>query len=429
MLDSLDEFSLLSILEEVAIYVDLATIAAASPRLNQLIWDHNFISKFNIKNAHLRIEIEGRGQVPEALYTPVDELSVQELCGGHDNILATLKAFCPAFGQLELALNYMLPHDSDYAVTVVDYVNRYCTAVPQKLIIKWPENPVHEFTAPNVSSVRIEAPEKLTEFSIATYFPQVQELSIRNHDYFTTTEHLPHLKFLELSDENCGHFNFRAFAEKNPQITSVKLDLCEGLDILHEVNELLPNLVSLSYKPKVDIERVMPPRNGESVQLVRFRNVRDYTIDFGWFFRDSQRSDDYFGNFSSIRFEQLEDIKYIAGPDFDIYSQMNFVGQYKEVVSLDFSSFWMSYDEVSYLVNLLPNLRNISIRLKDQPTNHNIFFRLMEETRLDVIRIWMRSQLAEELHGLTLPGQWTSHKEVLRSSYTRTMFYKRNKMS
>lgn len=298
--ESLDDYSLLSILDHISGFGDLATVASLSPRAHQLIRHYNLMSHYNISNATLLIEIKGMERTQGLKYRPVGKWNFEMLCSSHDQLLATLKVFCPMFGQLDIKLLYIQPHDN-FTLTVVDHINRYCSTVPQQFTLTATRHRVQQFTAPHVHSVEIISPELLTNFSIAEHFPNVQELYIHNHDYFSTTEHLPHLRHLDVADDFCGHFNVRAFAEKNPQITSVKLDLCEGLDILQEVNEVFPRLVSLYYRLKRDTVGVMPLRGEHEKSgrpVVHFRRVKSFTIDledFFYFFRG--RDDSYFADY------------------------------------------------------------------------------------------------------------------------------------
>lgn len=403
--DTLDEYSFLGILERVDSFGDLATIASLSPRARQLILHYNLIPEHVMKNATLYLHILGANRVGSLLYRAAGAASLERFCSERVQIFATLKAFCPLFRQLDIELNYVDPH-GDVSGKLLDYVSRYCSTVPQTFKITEIRNAVQEFTAPNAFSVSIQAPECIANVSIATHFPRVQELYIRVNDYFTSTECLPHLRHLEVDANRCGRFNFRAFAAKNPQITSAKLVLCEGLHILQEVNELLPNLVSLYYKPRKYDE---VPSVDDVVQSVRFRNVKEYTIDLEEYAYSHRwrNNDTCCAKFSPIHFDQLETLKYVSGFSSYRYRQLDLVGQYKGVKSLDYSSYHLCYDEVRYLIDSLPNMSEITFLLNASITENGNFLRLLAETNVNTVHVTIDNELADEFRASTLSERWT----------------------
>lgn len=412
--NKLDDYSLLVILEKLE-YSDLATVASISARSNKLILDYNLLSKFGIKGATLHIEVAGKNQLLEALYRPIGESRTKVLCAGYNRILATLKAFCPAFDQLHLTLNYFHPHEIDSTREIVDHVNRYCATVSQKMMIKYTTASIEEFIMQNTSSIMIHNPEKLTNFSLNKRFPQVERLTILIDKVFVISENLPHLKHFELLDSKCGHFDLKTFGELNPQIDSVKLDLCEELYNLRDVNDIFPDLVSLYYKPirsvTSEVRRALDDSK-ESSQSIRFRNIKRYTIDlFHYYYHDYRQDDDAFhadtfARLSSIQFDQLESLEYITVDRFYSNGQMDFVAQYKQVTRLDYSSYGMSYKEIWRLIDALPNLSEIIITPSEDPMFHDDFLQLMMQTNLDTIRVFIDNAMVDAFLSLNLPGQW-----------------------
>lgn len=434
LFDSLDDYSILGILDWIRSFGDLATVASMSPRAHQMIQRYNLFSNYDIKNATLLIEIEGNNQLEDVQYRSTAVSRNRFLCAGLDHLLATLQVFCPIFGQLDITLNYFRPH-GDFELKIVDYINRYCSTVPQKFTIESTYNPVLEFTAWNASSVKISMPELLQNFSIATHFPRVEELHIRNHDYFTSKEHLPHLKHLEITDRICGHFNIRVFAGSNPHITSAELDLCDDLNYLQEVNILFPKLMALRYRPKKDTRAIMQTRYENDVRSVRFANVKSYTIDLRDYFRFYLgRNDSYyrphFAKFSQIKFDELVTLKYISEDKFYKNGQLDFVGQYDEVKSLDYSSFRVSYDDVWHLVDSLPNLKEITFAPHSNCTDHDDLWRLMKETNLEIIRASIVESLVREFSAIALPAKWTL-EGLDEDNYicSKSMTFSRNRMA
>lgn len=132
----------------------------------------------------------------------------------------------------------------------MDYLNRYCAGVPQKVHIINGKGSIGDFEAQHVTGLTIIHPDKFTAFSIRAQFPRLTELSVRIDGLFAINEHLPHLKHFELLDAACGRFDLPAFAVRNPRNRSVKLDLCAGLGNVELVAEMFPHLESFHYAPK-----------------------------------------------------------------------------------------------------------------------------------------------------------------------------------
>lgn len=410
LFDGLDDYSLLGILDMVGGFGDLVTLASLSPHARELIWSHNLISEYINKNGHLYIEIGGRNVGSlwfNAVGFPTECLTTESY-----QVLATLKAFCPIFSRLFIHIDYVHPL-SDLPSKVMDYVNQYCSTVPQKLTLTRPNmNYYRAFTAGNVSDVHIHWPQNIGVLPIAKHFPRVEKLHIKPVRNVTITDHLPHLKHLDIWEENsCGYFNFRVFAEKNPQITSAKLVLCKGLDILQEVNELLPNLKSLNYIPQADFEHTMPVRErNTTVQLVRFQNVKDYTINLQTYFENHEQHDSvYASNFaelSRIQFDQLERFEYIASRNSYKSTQVQFAAQYKNVTSLTYASHGLRFEQVLYLVNSLPLLKEITFDPLLSQWMQGSLVRLMEENNLDTIHMDISNAIVQEFRTRTWPEQW-----------------------
>lgn len=417
----MDDYSLLGIFELVEEPGDLASVASGRPRVRDLIIHYNLIS--NIRNETFDVLIKAYNRKQDVVFYSFGDSNSKTRCSNSDHVLAILEAFCPEFSQLNIVLNYEYAQ-GDFAVKFIDHVNRYCSTVSQKLSIQSEYRnqmlTVQESTAWNVSSVEIEWPENLANFSIARHFPRVEALAIQVVYNFTTTEHLPHLKHFDYTDYLLDRFNYRAFIEKNPQITSVRLGLGGRLEQLQAINELLPNLVSLYYRPRIGLHLL---HGGETVvRSVRFRNVKTYTIDVKECFSNSRNGnnfpyEEYFANFSSIVFDQLETFQYVS-ERFYGNGQLKFIGQYNQVKSLDISSYPMSFNEVRQLVDSMPNLKDITVRLVRFLTRPDDFLRLMAETNLETIQAHVDSPLARTICANTLREQWSlcefdNYREIL----------------
>lgn len=424
---------------ECLAFPELAAVASLSPRNTELILKY-IIPSIGIENASLVLKISGLDNIPRAIYPRAGEVGdFKHLCKGDDHVLATLKAFCPVFGELHVMLEYYYAPNSELVLNIIDHINRYCSTVPQKVTIRSGENSlIEEFTMPNVTSVDILFRYQPENFWIATHFPQIESLSIEIDDYFTIIENLPHLKHLTVSDETCSHFDLTAFAEVNPQVRSVKIDLCQGLRSLQELNECFPNLVSLYYRPKEETDTRPPLTDQNGVQSVHFSNVKSYTIDLRDYYRNHWHLDSViheinFDRFKAIQFDRLESLEFISVGEFLSITQLDLVLQYKDLKSLDYRYSAVSYEQIWRLVDTMPRLKEIIVKPKGRLTDQEDVLRLMRETNLETIRVFLEEPFLDEFRGLDLPDGWHLDESTVQTVMNTFLFdeftYKRNGLS
>lgn len=428
--DTLDDYSLLDILERLT-SADMVTIASVSRRVSRLIWDYKLIPGLGKENPLVRLSISA--QYTTLLFpTTSTELGWTTSFIEPDHIFAALRAFCQFFGQLDFDLDYYTRRSIDFTRQAVDHVNRHCVTVPQKMTIMQAIDSIGMFTAQHVASVTIHSPEKLGNFSFHEHFPRVQRLSILINKPFGIGERLPHLQHLELLDSSCGHFDVDTFAKWNPHIRSAKLDLCEGLHNVQLVNEAFPELMTFHYKPKWNAGYGVlraPDEEEEAAQSVHFRNVKSYTIDLLDYERQQRDLAAYakaVDQFASITFDGLQSLEYITlMGNRSAVDPVEFIGQYKGVTRLDFSTCEVSYGDVRRLIDALPNLREIKIRPND---DREQYLRLMAETGLETIRVRVNAESMDEFQRYTLPAKWYLQTPEYTPLRFRILTFKRNKM-
>lgn len=364
----------------------------------------------SLTNATVRIRLTNDGLPVAEILSAENEESDKRLCTGLDEIRAMLEAFCLTFDRLGLEFKPLSGYDIKPIIqTLVGYANRYCSTVPQYFVLERNQSVDHtigEFTAKNVLSVQIDRPEQLANFSINRQFPRVERLYIEVSEPYAIDEHLPHLEHFVVNRYNtCENFDFATFAAANPQIGNLWLVLCEGIQHLRELNELWPNLAELYYVPSgLRGNAPTPNATGE----VRFANVKRYTINLRQTsaYEHTPITNSYL---SSVRFDRLESLTYITSDDKNHEAQLAFVGQYKEVRSLDYHSYELSYEDAARLVGSLPNLKEFTF--KPNGTNaeiacHEGALRLMTDTNLETIRLWTNNKILETIRSLKLPDKW-----------------------
>lgn len=305
--------------------------------------------------------------------------------------------------------------------------------MPKKVTIKNVDDSVELSIIPNVTSLVIVYPDKVDGAWIDKHFPRVERLTVNVIDTFAIKERLPHVKHFELTDLTCGHFDLKTFAEFNPHIGSVRLELCEGLVNLQQVNDIWPDLVSLHYTPK-RCNDVRGPRvqdeSQDSVRSIRFRNVTSYTLDLAdrcYVPSDSHLDATAFAELSAIQFDRLEALTYLTAGHLGTNDELDFVGQYKEVTNLDYRSLKLTPVHVWRLLAALPLLKEIAFQPDSRFTNrNNEFLRLMTASRLETIHALVDDSLAAKYRAFTLPEQWTLQSDRSDPVFYRSLTFKRN---
>lgn len=425
--EEMDDYSLFYIIEWLD-SIELISVAAASPRVRGMIWNYNLTPEIR---ASVEISTTDNSLVLEVVEE--GEIKSVTLSTNYDDVLDTLRALCPMFAHLDLILDFISQQNNEAVIRVIDYVNDYCSEVPKIMAIKEAKDSIGEFTARNVTSLRLEYPKKLRVSWINDHFPDVEEITVKTDDFFAIREHLPSLKHLELLDNHCDRFNLAAFAEMNPRMGSLKLDRCEGLFNLQQVNEMFPDLVSLHYRPikYSGFEVLRVPSNIENaVQSVRFRNVTDYTIDVSVLFHkeyDVDVIDNTLARLSLIQFDQLKTLKFVSkGYFLRIDEELSFVSQFVDIINLDYSSRILPYAKALRLVAALPKLKEIAFRPDNYSSNQNWFLQLMTETDLETIHAMVCSSLATRFRAFSLPELWRLHSEKDIVADYKLLTFKRN---
>lgn len=193
--------------------------------------------------------------------------------------------------------------------------------------------------------------------------------------------------------------------------------------------------------PDLHLKYNRPLRLNErtAIQSVRFSNVKEYTIDlsryYGRIYGLSSHSHLYEFNAENVvkdkllavEFDRLETLKYETSFPDNLDQQIDFVGQYNGVRSLDFSSFVLRYEHMKRLVDLSPNLSEITLRCS--PIGVAAFLQLMSETHLETIHVLVSDTLRDRFLQATLPEEWFLQADTGTKIYrptVNTLTYSRN---
>lgn len=163
-----------------------------------------------------------------------------------------------------------------------------------------------------------------------------------------------------------------------------------------------------------------------------FAMSKSYTINLqSYFYSDQGHGDalnrDYSAKFALIEFEQLERLEFVLGDQRYKNGSLELIGHYKEVKCLDYSSNWLYYEDMWSLVDLLPNLNEIAIRIYDR-LDPDKLLQLMKDSNLKIIRVGA-GPMVEEYRTITLPRDWTSNMGDVRQLFTDIIVFSRNKLS
>lgn len=436
-------------------FPDLVIVASMSPASYQLIMDRYITPRTDGDKMFLRIEMTEKIWTSLAYYQKEGRAwnNARMFCNGYECIFASLIVFCQTASKLHIEFDTHYHFDTATTQKLASYVDRYCSDVPQSVELFDVKKTNESFRFTRVQDVQVTQPEASESFALTEWFPQVEKLAIKLHDSYKIDVHLPNLTHFKLEDSKCGHFDLRGLAEKNPQIRSIELEICGSIENINEVNELFPNLESLRLTLKrpwkkeesadgflsaitswLRPKKAETPLKHDAVRFVRFRNVKHFTLDITKFYDAAGIPDAYFGmnaesitkdRLSSIVFDHLESFNYMSTTNHHRKEQIDYVVQYQNVTSLNFSMISMRYWDMKRLIDSLPKLKEITllgIRAGD-------LLRLMAEINLQTlhIRVPGREQNIFQPSD-TLPEQWFLHANQEVSSYEHMMTYKRHPM-
>lgn len=412
--DHLDDYSFMGVLDFLPLS-DLVIIASMSPRNNQLIVHHYLIPEMGQRDPMLRVSISESESFAFYSRGGMDS-SYSELCMGRGCMLAALKVLCPISSELDIRVDYNRRFDAALTEMVESYVGNYCAGTDQHVSLNGIAQSVGQFRFPYAKSVRISQPEAFKHFDLAGSFPRVQQLTINLHGRYSLAQHLPHLTSFRLHDYSLEDFDLQAFGEKNPQIRDADLQICGRIENIDKVNRLFPRLESLqlrlgrpqmrsSHSASADGSSLGP---SDSVGLVRFRNVKNFTLDLTKFYDIPVTASHLNADkLSSIAFDRLESFKYAtAVVTRDTSDQIDYIARYKDVKRLDISTILPDFEESQRLIDSLPELEEITMACgTSDPTD---LIRLMTGTRLQVIRLIARGgfPIATLLERTALPEKW-----------------------
>lgn len=427
----MDDFSLLQIFD-VLDFVDLANIAAYSPRCKPLIIHHYIERRYKLNESKVKIHLSNGDDGTYVLYTPIESSRPIKLTTGHNEMLSTLMAFCHLFKSITIDVNqYFHRVHNDHLVKLSETINNYCSSVSQQEILIDMDRRANGFSFQNATIVELRSVGRHSGAKLAEIFPRMETLKIRIFTRYALNQNFPHLRYFEVREKSNGRFDLKTFGEFNPQLRGIQTPL--PFSQLEHLNEMFPDLESLG----IELQRESllnaaalkvssffgTPTNG----IIHFRNVRSFTLDVESL---NDCMDEYFDcnhpnfvrhNLSSIQFDYLESFQSMFYGRNYIDKQIELILQYKEVINVHFISYQLSYTQMIRLIDGLPRLEKITLLCLFESID-DILQLMNRETTLDTIVIVIGlNARAALLQRTTLPDKWT----LLIDSYD-TLTFKRS---
>lgn len=334
-LEQLDDYSLLAVFDQLEL-IELIKLASLSPRFNQLILNHYLYPVYKINEREITLEL--REDV--TIVSPNNNVSDKyiRLDGGYDESMLTLQEFCNTFGHLKImAYDDGVKHFEG----VSRYVNTYCANVQQSFTIFTPmQLNMLDLSLVNVTDVTILDQHYLTDVDFTNLnlaFPRVQKLAITlpmNVNY-----HLPHLT--EFRYCSTVYTDLIDFLRLNPQLRKIDIPFSGNSTHLATVNNLLPNLESLTLTSRFV--------HTGPIEMTRFKNVRAFNLDF------------HIYALHAVQFDRLDSFAvYTRDPD-SIDSLIEWIVGNTELTKVSLEREELSFEQLSALIAPLTKLRVLEI--------------------------------------------------------------------
>lgn len=418
----MDDFSLLNIFDHLD-FGDLANVAAIGPRYQQLIVDHYMIPAYKLPGKTVKILLSGRDEsTGVSIYPSITTL----LANGYSETLSTIISCCHLFSNLIIISDYIYPVKNDFVQNVSYAVNSFCRNTPLEISMEmsWRQKD-KKFTFENATIVTLNIPEHGAVTDLNVYFPRMKVLKITVITSYTLNEHFPHLEQLSLCESDNGKFNLQTFGTQNPQIRRLRIRFDWDINHLDQMNNLFPQLeelhIDITKRPQQTgilgkLSNLLSIFGKKPVSSVHFRKVKSFTLETGRF----DYNDWVQNGRLTLQFDELESFRVITYSRTYVNEQINLIAQYKEVTTVDFSSIRLTYEEMRRLLEVLPNLKAITVKCELSRTVDDILRLMTEESRLDVITAMVDENKRQIFLGMaSLPGNWsTTKKSETKTSLT-----------
>lgn len=415
LLEDLDDFSLLAVFDFLRL-PDLFNIGTLSRRFHDLTVIHFLIPKYHLNERD--VSVISYLETYLALYED-DELTSID---GHKQTLNILQLFGHIFKRITIKVQ---PGGYKNVADISHYINEYCSADALQEVIMYRGKYIIDDGNYSFKNVRIVTLRHIHDhddsIQLNDAFPRMEQLDI---DYGSNLSYIhfnfPHLLSFRLHSSSCSDNDLmlRTFYRLNRQLRSVEAPMFVNHAYLTYLNEMLPNLESLSIR---NLNSEIYGSNLIAHDVVRFKNVKHFSLDLFTYNREwnvgiRQR-------LSSIQFDHLESYTVTSNVIDSTDYLIGLIVRNTAVANITIPSSELKYEQLSTLIDTLPNLRELTIGWAERETCDELgrfFVKAFETTRLEKINV-----LILETYGLWMtdvleivpPGWTTTETRVVKTSY------------
>lgn len=345
--DKLDGFSLLSILDHLNIDESIS-IADLAPRHHESILKYCLIGRHKLNEQEITINL---GKEP---YMMIQNTN-QRFAIGPDRIFHVLKGFGRIFSRLKI---HIYPDSVLPLETLSHILNRFCSEARQEIILHKLIEKNLKFSFENATKVGLyRIISRANDISLTDIFPAMKELEIRDClSLAILSRSFPRLTrfILYVNFDTDDNPDLLGFFLSNPQLRSLEISLTKNNTFLQKVNEMLPNLQSLTIQKPF----LWPYFSRD--EIIHFRNVKHFTWASAvsrtgyWDIKVLER-------FASITFEQLETLSLDIDENYSAEKHVPHVIRNKGVVKVEILKCEMTYKYLALLIEGLPALEELAI--------------------------------------------------------------------
>lgn len=420
-LDTLDDFSLLSVLDEVKM-VDLINLAAMNNRFSQLIADH--IITFKYLSAEREVFIEADNHL--SMWYREDKTSLPFITNTTEEVFSALQYFGHLFKHLHINIHLS---GRNYVNRLQFLINKHCSDAFQQIQLSHVTVNDMNLSFNNASVVRIDVESRNSGFILPLdkTFPRLKSLRINSEIHIN--QHFPHLEKISLGLYDQHQLWVKPnlqlvfnFMRSNPQLRSFQSEIPNDATFLTALDAFLPNLEELSVTLLLEFLYDV-----ESWPIARLRNVRHFTL------KTDMSPWTHSPMLESIQFDHLESfhVTYFYEPqiDFVIGLIVNNTALKNVVVNSE-----LSFQQLTRLITSLEELKELTIAWDAPPrgvviknfldhviaSNHKLA-KLSIHVNCNLVNIRKRQELLE-----SISRDWSFSEEQTRDSPTTLQIFRSN---
>lgn len=344
--EQLDNATLLAKFDELSIE-NLCDIARLNHNFHDIIVNRFLIGKYQLYNGivHIGLAVEaGISMYPHSMTT---------ITFGYDKTLWAIRSFGHLFREIRVTIDTT---DMEKLAQLIGHLHIFCAQAAQDVELK---NKFYgeSISFPNATKARIYYVKLADGIGLNSYFPRMESLTLYSQSNWRyLAQHFPYLKSVDiefLSPMIDTDSNIRELIRLNPQIRNFKAPFGKSLELMHYVNANLPELKALTTRNlHVFYNQV------DSNQIIRFKNVKEFMVAV---VPDRATWLELNNRLTSLKFDELERLSLVTPYPETINSLTAWIAEHKTIQHLQILVEELNIQQMSGLVQLLPNLCEFSL--------------------------------------------------------------------